>query len=202
MELKDHIAVFDNVLSDDYCKKIIEWFEFQETELIDNPELLVHKNTHEVRDGQLTYGSDRRKDISHFMNLARPTEETQKIKDIVNECVREYMIEYPTLSEYELFNTDIKIQKTPPKGGYHVWHHEHSGNVDSLSRVLVWTLYLNDMEDGEGETEFLHQAVKVKAKTGTLCIWPAAFTHLHRGNPPYSKDKYIATGWIKTLSRV
>ena len=63
-------------------------------------------------------------------------------------------------------------------------------------RILAWTLYLNDIPEGEGETEFLWQATKVKPKAGLLCIFPASFTHTHRGNPVYSTNKYIATGWF------
>jgi hypothetical protein len=32
-----------------------------------------------------------------------------------------------------------------------------------------------------------------------MSIFPAAFTHTHRGNPVYSKDKYIATGWFNFI---
>ena len=31
--------------------------------------------------------------------------------------------------------------------------------------------------------------------TGDLLIFPAAFTHTHRGNPPLGGVKYIATTW-------
>ena len=57
-------------------------------------------------------------------------------------------------------------------------------------------IYLNDVEEG-GETEFLYQSIRVAPKAGTLLIWPAGFTHTHRGNPPLSGDKYIATGWVQ-----
>jgi hypothetical protein len=30
-----------------------------------------------------------------------------------------------------------------------------------------------------------------------MLIWPAAYTHAHRGNPVYGKNsKYIVTGWF------
>ena len=48
--------------------------------------------------------------------------------------------------------------------------------------------------------EYCENAIKhlrVKPKQGTLVIWPAAFTHTHRGNPPLSNDKYIVTGWTE-----
>ena len=58
----------------------------------------------------------------------------------------------------------------------------------------MWNLYLNDIEEG-GETEFLDQNRRIKAQKGTMVIFPAAWTHVHRGNPPLNKDKYIGTGW-------
>jgi len=30
-----------------------------------------------------------------------------------------------------------------------------------------------------------------------MLVWPSQFTHIHRGNPPLSNDKYIITGWIE-----
>ena len=85
--------------------------------------------------------------------------------------------------------------KTTAKGGYHHWHYETLAGTDSYSRELTWMVYLNDMPDGEAETEFLYQARKVKPTQGTVVIWPAGMTHVHRGNTVYTKDKYIATGW-------
>ena len=55
--------------------------------------------------------------------------------------------------------------------------------------------YLNDVSEG-GETEFYHQKVKIKPEKGTLVIFPAYFTHLHKGNVPISNDKYILNFWL------
>jgi hypothetical protein len=59
-------------------------------------------------------------------------------------------------------------------------------------------IYLNDVEEG-GETEFLYQKRRVQAKQGRLVMWPAAYTHTHRGNPPLSGDKYALTGWLEFM---
>ena len=61
---------------------------------------------------------------------------------------------------------------------------------------MAFILYLNDVDEG-GETEFLYQSRRVKAKAGTVVLWPAAYTHVHRGNPPLSGSKYILTGWLE-----
>ena len=57
-------------------------------------------------------------------------------------------------------------------------------------------VYMNDVDEG-GETEFLYQQKKIKPKTGRVVIFPASFTHQHRGNPPMS-NKYIITGWLSS----
>ena len=47
--------------------------------------------------------------------------------------------------------------------------------------------------------ETLHSAIEVYAEKfpiiKELCLFPSDWTHLHRGNPPISNDKYIMTGW-------
>jgi hypothetical protein len=94
---------------------------------------------------------------------------------------------------------EINIQRyLADVGGYPYWHSEQypgPGSNDSLHRAVLWTLYLN--EDFEaGETEFLYQGRKIRPRTGSLLIAPAAFTHTHRGNRPARGDKYIATSWV------
>ncbi len=91
--------------------------------------------------------------------------------------------------------TSLKIQKTLPTEGYHVWHIEHGGGFMNEPRAFVFSIYLNDIEDG-GETEFLHFSKRVKPKTGRIVIWPAGFPYVHRGNPPLSGEKYILTSWM------
>ncbi len=91
--------------------------------------------------------------------------------------------------------TCLKIQKTLPTEGYHVWHIEHGKGFDNEPRAFVFSIYLNDVEEG-GETEFLHFSKRTKPKTGRIVIWPAGFPYLHRGNPPLSGEKYILTSWM------
>lgn len=88
-----------------------------------------------------------------------------------------------------------KIQKTQPGEGYHIWHCETFTRL-TRDRVLAYMLYLNDVDEG-GETEFLHQHCRYKPTKGDFMLWPGYFTHAHRGNPPISGHKYIATGWIE-----
>ena len=59
-------------------------------------------------------------------------------------------------------------------------------------------LYLNTLAPEEaGETEFLYQQKRIKTEENAMLIWPAAFTHTHRGNAVYGENyKYVATGWF------
>tara|TARA_R110002012_G_scaffold771_3_gene3401 strand:- start:1435 stop:1971 length:537 start_codon:yes stop_codon:yes gene_type:complete len=91
--------------------------------------------------------------------------------------------------------TDLKIQKTLPTEGYHVWHIEHGKGFENEPRAFVFSIYLNDVEEG-GETEFLNFSQRVKPKKGRIVIWPAGFPYVHRGNPPLSGEKYILTSWM------
>ena len=91
----------------------------------------------------------------------------------------------------------MKIQKTKPTEGYHIWHQEQGNTYETLSRAFVWTVYLNDINEG-GETEFLHFSKRVTPKTGRIVIWPAGFPYYHRGNPPLKGEKYILTSWMLT----
>jgi hypothetical protein len=54
--------------------------------------------------------------------------------------------------------------------------------------------YLNDVND-QGETEFYHQNIKIKPEKGLTLIWPADWTHTHRGITSPSENKFIVTGW-------
>jgi hypothetical protein len=91
--------------------------------------------------------------------------------------------------------TELKIQKTLPTEGYHVWHVEHNKGYEMEPRAFVFSIYLNDVEEG-GETEFLHFSKRVKPKTGRIVIWPAGFPYVHRGNSPLSGKKYLLTSWM------
>ena len=100
-----------------------------------------------------------------------------------------------TYDQVPLHFTTLKVQKTLPTQGYHVWHVEHGRTYDTASRAFAFSIYLNDVKEG-GETEFLHFSKRVKPKKGRIVIWPASFPYVHRGNSPLSNEKYILTSWM------
>jgi hypothetical protein len=104
---------------------------------------------------------------------------------------------YEDIKRFNFTMPVIKLQKTIPGGGYHVWHSER-GNRLELGRYVVFLIYLNSLEpENAGETEFVRQELRVTPKENTVVFWPATYTHPHRGNPVYGdKAKYVLTGWL------
>jgi len=86
------------------------------------------------------------------------------------------------------------IQRTKPGEFFH-WHVD-SGSHSFADRQLVAIWYLNDVTGPGGDTEFKHQAVKIKPEAGKLLLFPPFWTHEHRGVTLEQGVKYIATTWV------
>lgn len=188
MKHNDFIDVYPNVLDKYTCDRIIQYFE-DNYRHPDDPDC-------KIRAG---YGSNdadmlhlNRHDCQWYMDLDDPC--SKLIRQVVDYCWDQYTEKYWVMLPILVHFEDVKLQKTPPRGGFHTWHCE-TNDLSVVDRCAVWTLYLNDIPEGEGETEFLWQGRRIQPKAGTMAIWPAFFTHHHRGNPVYSCNKYIATGW-------
>ena len=116
-------------------------------------------------------------------------------KCLIERCLFPYLEDFPMLKgDYEWISGRTLAQKTKPSQGFHAWHCE-SSDWSNMERLLAWMIYLNDVEEG-GETEFLYQQKRFFPKKNTALIWPGSWSHLHRGNPPLSGNKYILTGWF------
>ena len=113
-------------------------------------------------------------------------------------CIDEYRKDYEfcdSIAKWEVVE-HVNVQKYIPGQCFKTWHCERmSNNPQSIRRVLVFMTYLNTVDDG-GETEFYYQKIKVKPVKGKTLIWPAEWTHTHRGLPSPTQEKYIVTGWM------
>tara|TARA_B100000614_G_C14536909_1_gene488774 strand:- start:1039 stop:1653 length:615 start_codon:yes stop_codon:yes gene_type:complete len=89
---------------------------------------------------------------------------------------------------------DMSIQHYKPGEGFYRWHMENTGHGFTINRHLVFMTYLNDVENAG--TEFLYfPDLKIQARKGLTLIWPAGWTHTHRGVVSDVDEKYIITGW-------
>jgi len=109
-----------------------------------------------------------------------------------------YIKKFPACNRYSPWGikSNVNIQYYKPKGGFKTYHCERS-EVNN-NRHLVFMTYLNDVTD-EGETEFYHQQLKIKAEKGKTLIWPVDWTYTHRGVVSNTQEKYIITGWYDFL---
>lgn len=91
--------------------------------------------------------------------------------------------------------TPPRIQRYNPGQSFSRPHCENVGTAESIHRHFAYMTYLNDIQDGGG-TEFLNQQITTPAITGLTLIWPAHWTHYHRGIVAPTEVKYIITGWF------
>jgi hypothetical protein len=192
---ENFIEVYNDALSKDQCQSIIDYFNsMKECNLVFQRHPIIEGPKHEKEDETVF--------LTHpqVLTLNKTHPILEKLSAVVFECYREYVAKYSVLQTSKNQGiTSIRLQRTPIGGGYHKWHFENNGLSES-SRIVAFTVYLNDMEDnGGGETEYLYQHCRCEAIAGRIAIWPAGFTHPHRGNPPLKNEKYIATGWIEYL---
>ena len=196
----DFIGVFDNILSKDECKTIINKFDnvdnerhtktIQSCSYKDQVNQLEGKQDDCSREvskkcTQITFDLSNKDDAFYH----------RFVRKAILKSLPLYTKRYPFLKtggdccEFNL-TSRYNFQKYTDGEGYYKLHCEQ-GPLAPF-RMLVWSLYLNDAKCG---TEFPTQKRVVKPKTGRMAIWPASWTHPHRGITPNKGLKYILTGW-------
>jgi hypothetical protein len=189
--MEDFIRTWPGKVTPEDCQTTIEAFE----NIINNTDLAAHVHDNAKQFNNSNLG---RKDLAIFLETPELglAELSTKYLYYIHDCLMEYIHEFGQLNDIKLSNNKcLKMQRTLPMGGYHVWHYENGDRAEAYNRELVWMIYLNDMPDGEGETEFLYQKKRIRPTQGTVVIWPAGMTHPHRGLTVYTQPKYILTGW-------
>ena len=179
--IENNIRIYDNAMSPEDCKKIIELFET-------NKDQIQAFNT-----GRKEYSEI---DIDKFETPWSETKEKfiSMMKTHMDKFMKDVKIQisdFPPIIDME----NIRIKKYLPND-----KDEFKTHVDVLraliaKRFLVYILYLNDVEEG-GETYLPKQNIKVKPKAGRLLMFPPFWTHEHRGVKLQKGIKYIATTWI------
>lgn len=186
------IGMYDNIFPDGFCDHLIVTFE----KLVERGLCYSRKQSESIRKvvkDDFAFSLD----INSHSELGTFNGESVSsiVIDAVQNCFDSYIDNYDILKESRLNCTSFKFQKTPPGGGYHIWHAEQNEGSMS-SRCLFYIMYLNDIQDS-GETEFIYQKIRIPSKKNTCIISPASFTHAHRGNPVFGEEsKYVITGWF------
>jgi prolyl 4-hydroxylase len=179
--------------------------EFIPSEICENL-MVLFQNSNKKREGTVWHG-----DVDGVVN---PQEKNSlechyniydnKLSDYCRELQNvliKYIKTYPYANSYSAFTIKepVKIQYYKPNQGYAKYHTERgSCQPVNSARHLVFMTYLNTVNDGGG-TEFFHQNTTTAAVQGKTLIWPADWTHTHRGIVSPTQEKYIITGWYSFI---
>jgi|TARA_R110002074_G_scaffold107154_1_gene231720 hypothetical protein len=192
-EYKDFIGVFSDVFPKGFCEHLIAEF--------DRNQQLGAGTNRQNGDGAFNHEKEDHQIYINGGNRFFDSFEDKNTRDMffhgLQQCFEEYSNKFSVIKDNKVNCNNMKMQKTSTGGGYHIWHAEQ-GNEEQASRGLVYMLYLNTLlPNANGETEFLYQQRRINPVENTMVLWPAAFTHAHRGNPVYGENtKYIVTGWF------
>lgn len=153
-------------------------------------------NIHKANQGSITYDKDNviNKKYKESLDLSFTDNSLcDAFLPHLTKAIKEYENQYKVVSllaNYSIVENP-RIQYYKKGWGFKAWHCERGWNTN---RMLVWMVFLNDVEDGG--TEFMYQKIKIPARKGLLLMWPSDFTHTHRGIISQTKEKYILTGWL------
>ena len=192
------IGTYTDVYPVDYCKHLIDSFEYRSNNIAG---AVLNR---QQRGDKVRHHKDDASDFLDNFNVAQsnyPLFNELPCQEVfffgLQKCFDEYVQQYTILQDFSLVASECKVQRTHPGGGYHLWHYER-GKDEACKRVLAYMLYLNTLGPEEGgETEFLYQKLRIPPQENTLILWPADYTHTHRGNLVLGENyKYVVTGWF------
>jgi hypothetical protein len=185
---EDLILEFNNLIPDDWCEIMIDWFE-------ENPDLQLNGRVSDNADDQevqplfkvstqsiIPFESPLAELMSKICNICYDNY-INIVKESPNQCIcfRDYSI--------RVYNKDNGFFKT----------HVDQGAGGTVTRLFAIILYLNDVEHG-GETEFPTFNKKIKPERGKVLMFPCNYMYPHGGNMPISGSKYIATAFINFVT--
>lgn len=173
--MTEETFIYQSLIDPALCRRIIEDFERRGN----------HIQAHSIRGYTYLTSAD--------LDVDLVTEYEFEMRQVLQEYNQKYLYSKETICSYEMY-FPYNVQKYQPGNHYSVWHCENNGEPQYRKRHLSFITYLNDVTDA-GETEFLYQNMKVTPKQGLTAIWPAGFTHTHRGIASPTQVKYIIQGW-------
>jgi hypothetical protein len=182
------------------------WGDYIDESVVDN--LLDFWNNQEIlnrHEGQVYKHGDVEvdKDYKESIDLHIPFQlalpHVQNYMQALQGVLNKYLVRFPFAETSRFQVTEpLSMQWYPKGGGFKQWHTERSNALPgNAHRHLVFMTYLNDAEDGG--TEWFHQQKYVPAKKGYTVIWPADWTHFHRGRVTTNYEKMIITGWFSFI---
>ena len=175
----NHIEIYENVLTSEQCKAVIERI------YISGENLRTSRQNNFVTGEPLyyLYPIYPKTDLI----LSGPIQET-----ILKYAYKHtFLIDTP--DEWEIYEK-ANLQWYQPGMCFGGEHMENAAKSSHARRLLAWMIYLNTVTDGGG-TKWVQQDFTSNAVEGSMIVWPAGWTHSHKGIVSNTQDKYIVTGW-------
>ena len=186
MHLKDYIRIYDNVVSDSFCDKLIKRFEENSdqwrTQKRENPDRKFKMSFNQI----------------HIMEEPGWEEDAQHLLEIVPEYIEKYKTDckvapnqWPINYTYE----PPRMKRYEPDGNEFFSPHVDCFDKLTSDRFLVMFLYLEDND--AGQTSFPQLELASECIKGSLIMFPPCWPWLHAGEKPIEKTKYIIGSYLR-----
>ena len=190
--LSDYIWVKENSLTRYFCNKVIKKFdnESKKYDGLIGSDGRVDRNVKVTKDFVLTRDPNWQKEDAVFCQaLKKGLHEYSTYLKNIHPLNVPYTYEHVTDQGY-------KLQRYEPNGFYD-WHNDWIMHQLQGSRIYVFMWYLNTIRKRDGGYTEFTDGTRLQPKCGSLVMFPATWTYLHRGYPPKVR-KYLCNGWIYT----
>ena len=145
------------------------------------------------------------KKLDYFYNdiVIQEVNFLEKLEKLIKLYVKTYPEVNMTSSQWALDTIRYKLFKK----GQSFNHYHSEVSLTSPYRVLSVLIYLTSHKPCQhGGTIFYRNKQTIESKAGRVCIFPAYFTHTHKGQPDLKKERSIISGyysfWQKGVNEV
>jgi hypothetical protein len=189
----EFVRVINNALPIELCKDIIDKFETDSRKKPGTVNIdIVNRDIKKSTDLRITNFDDWRQLRSYVAQYLMKALQVY-FKEIENNVFRGLDLNIISgIFGKNIIPSGFQIQKYNSTGKFE-WH---TDDAHDSKRLLAYIMYLNTVpvENG-GSTDFLN-GKSIQPKEGSVLIFPATWSYIHRGNVIKSGEKYIITGFI------
>lgn len=190
----EYVYQIDNVLTKDVCEEIIKRFKFDNRKRDSavgeaNTPGIVNKDIRSSKVLNIS-GLDDWKDIDTVL-FDSLNKSLDKYKKYLNRYTGHDDFYNYLFSRVKDEGYNIQYMKNDD---FYKWHTDDSGKGD---RFLTCIWYLNDVDGEDGGTTDFMFGKRIKPRQGSLMIFPATWTYIHRAAPIKNDcEKYTCITWL------
>ena len=164
------VRVYDNILPNELCEKLVNLFDSSEHQEYINNNLKpcftqLNLNQHHM---------------NVVMNLI------PYVEKVYNKYKTKFLPQFSSLEEF-------RIKRYLTNGDERFDEHVDVTNYSTARRVVAFIFYLND---NNGSTIFSNQDLNIEPECGRVVVFPPTWEYPHSGLPPSDYPKYILSTYI------